>query len=138
VTKILDAATAIRKVSALRALCLRLPHVPTPAELARLQRFGELVAAPESASTDDIEPLAAGWRRWWYQGETSRLRAMAAHVPTGLVQSDRRLALYACAAVAACKRHKRPFSEGPAPPSRTGTGRRMAPPPGYRGVPPAC
>jgi len=100
VTKILDAATAIRKVSALRALCLRLPHVPTPAELARLQRFGELVSAPESASTDDIELLAAGWRRWWCQGETSRLRAMAAYVPASLVQSDRRLALYACVAAA--------------------------------------
>jgi len=100
VTKILDAATAIRKVSALRALCLRLPHVPTPAELARLQRFGELVSAPESASTDDIELLAAGWRRWWCQGETSRLRAMAAYVPASLVQSDRRLALCACVAAA--------------------------------------
>ena len=97
-TKILDAATAIRKVSALRALCLRLPHVPTPAELALLQRFCELVAAPESASTEDIEPLAVGWRRWWSEGETSRLRAMAACVPASLVQSDRRLALYACAA----------------------------------------
>ncbi len=101
-TKILDAATAIRKVSALRALCLRLPHVPTPAELSRLQRFGELVVAPESASTDDIEPLAAGWRRCWYQGETSRLRAMAAQVPASLIENDRRLALYACAA-AACE-----------------------------------
>ncbi len=30
------------------------------------------------------------------------------------------------------KRHKGSFSEVPAPPSRTGTGRRMAPPPGYR------
>ncbi len=99
-TKVLDAATAIRKVSALRALCLRLPHVPTPAEIALLQRFSELVAAPESASTEDIEPLAAGWRRWWYQGETSRLRAMAARMPAALVDADRRLALYAYAAAA--------------------------------------
>jgi hypothetical protein len=100
VTKILDAATAIRKVSALRALCLRLPHVPTPAELSRLQRFGELTVAPESATIRDVEALVAGWRRWWYQAETERLSAMAARVPAALVHDDRRLALYACAAVA--------------------------------------
>jgi len=100
VTKILDAATAIRKVSALRALCLRLPHVPTPAELARLQRFGELIVAPESTTFDDVEALVAGWRSWWYQGETERLRAMAARVPAVLIHGDRRLVLYACAAVA--------------------------------------
>jgi hypothetical protein len=100
VTKILDATTAIRKVSALRALCLRLPHVPTPAELARLQRCRELAAAPESATIGDVEALVAGWRSWWYQGETERLRAMAARVPAALVHGDRRLALYACAAVA--------------------------------------
>ncbi len=97
--KILDAATAIRKVSALRALCLRLPHVATPTELSRLQRFGELSVAPESATIGDVEALVAGWRRWWYQGETERLRAMAARVPAALMHSDRRLALYACAAV---------------------------------------
>ena len=99
-TRILDATAAIRKVSALRALCLRLPHVATPTELSRLQRFGELSVAPESATIGDVEALVAGWRRWWYQGETERLRAMVARVPAALVHGDRRLALYACAAVA--------------------------------------
>jgi hypothetical protein len=98
VTKILDATTAIRKASALRALCLRLPHVPTPREIHLLQRFGEVAAAPESATIDELEALVAGWRRWWYQGETECLRAMAARVPAALLYSDRRLALYACAA----------------------------------------
>ena len=98
-TKILDATTAIRKASALRALCLRLPHVPTPREIHLLQRFGEVAAAPESATIDEVEALVAGWRRWWYQGETERLRAMAARTPAALTQCDRRLALYACAAV---------------------------------------
>jgi len=99
-TKILHATTAIRKASALRALCLRLPHISTPAELARLQRFGELETSPETATSGDVEALISGWRRWWYQGETGRLRAMAARVPAALMHSDRRLALYACAAVA--------------------------------------
>jgi hypothetical protein len=100
VTKILDATTAIRKASALRALCLRLPHMPTPAELGRLKRFGELETSPETATIGDVEALISGWRRWWYQGETERLRAMAARMPAALTQCDRRLALYACAAVA--------------------------------------
>jgi len=97
VIKTLDATTAIRKVSALRALCLRLPHLPTPAEATRLRRCEALEVSPESATTADLEALATGWRRWWHLGETERLRAMAARVPAGLINSDRRLALYACA-----------------------------------------
>lgn len=97
VTTTLDATVAIRKASALRALCLRLPHVPTPAEAARLRRCEALAVSPESATGADVEALAAGWRRWWHLGETERLRAMAARVPAGLIDTDRRLALYACA-----------------------------------------
>ena len=99
-TKILDPTTAIRKASALRALCRRLPHISTPAELTRLRRFGELATSPEAATIGDVEALISGWRRWWYQGETERLSAMAARVPASLMHSDRRLALCACAAVA--------------------------------------
>ena len=97
-TKALDATRAIRKVSSLRALCLSLPHVSTPAEIAQLRRFDELVAQPESATDSDIEALATGWRRWWHQGATERLHAMAARIPAALVAADRRLATYACAA----------------------------------------
>ncbi len=93
----LDATTAIRKASALRALCLKLPHVPTPAEMRRLRRFDDLAASPESATGDDVLALAAGWRRWWSEGERQRLRVMAARVPAGLIDGDRRLALYAYA-----------------------------------------
>lgn len=96
-TKTLDATAAIRKASALRALCLRLPHLPTPAEVARLRRCEALAASPESANTADVEALAAGWRSWWRLGETGRLHAMAVRVPTALINSDRRLAQYACA-----------------------------------------
>jgi hypothetical protein len=95
---VLDPARAIRKTAALRTLCLSLPHVPTPAEIARLRLFDELAAQPESATGGDIEALATGWRHWWRQGDTGRLRAMAARVPAALVAADRRLATYACAA----------------------------------------
>jgi hypothetical protein len=98
VTKTLDATAAIRKASALRTLCLRLPHLPTPAEIERLWRCDALAASPDSATSADIEALAAGWRNWWRRGETERLRAMAARVPPSVINADRRLAMYACAA----------------------------------------
>jgi hypothetical protein len=98
VTKTLDATAAIRKVSALSALCRRLPHLPTPAEMARLRRCEALAASPELATIADVEALAVGWRCWWRQDEIERLRAMAARVPAGLINTDRRLAQYACAA----------------------------------------
>ena len=97
-TNTLNATAAIRKASALRALCLRLPHLPTPAEAARLRRCESLAASPESATATDVDALAAGWRSWWRRGETERLRAMALRVPARLINSDRRLATYACAA----------------------------------------
>ena len=97
-TRTLDPERAIRRASALRALGLSLPHVPTPAEIARLRRFDELVARPESATDADIEALVTGWRSWWHQRDTERLRTMAPRVPATLVDADRRLATYACAA----------------------------------------
>jgi hypothetical protein len=97
-TRVLDPSEAIRKVSTLRTLCLSLPHVPTPAEVSRLRRFDDLVARAESATDADIDALVAGWRRSWRQGDTGRLDEMATRVPTALVESDRRLATYACAA----------------------------------------
>jgi hypothetical protein len=89
-----DAAATLRVVSALRALCLALPHVPTPAELDRLRRFEQLVMSPESAGHDDIEAMVAGWREWWRRDRTDDLLAMANRLPPSLVQQDRRLASY--------------------------------------------
>lgn len=93
-----DPAERLRSVSALRALCLALPHVPTPAESRRLERFRALAAAPESATLDDRDAIADGWRDWWRAGRVDALLAMAARVPASLVEGDRRLAAYAVAA----------------------------------------
>ncbi len=89
-----DVATTLRTVAALRALCLRLPHLPTPTEAERLRRFEALAESPQSATDEDIEALVAGWRRWWRAGDNDRLLAMAAQLPAGLVDGDRRLSSY--------------------------------------------
>jgi hypothetical protein len=93
-----DVAATLRRVAALRALCLGLPHVPTPAELALLQRFEMLARTPQAAVDADVEAIAAGWRAWWRGGEHRRIAEMAAGLPVGLVDGDRRLATYGDAA----------------------------------------
>lgn len=88
----------IGKVAALRALCLSLPHLGTPAETKRLVRFEQLVGEPSAATAADVEALVAGWRQWWREGRVSEIAAMAVSLPADLVQGDRRLATYATAA----------------------------------------
>jgi hypothetical protein len=99
-----DVSATLRKVAALRALCLRLPHLPTPKERTLLRRFEILVAAPQTASADDTEALAVGWRRWWREGRSDALCAMAERMPAGLAERDRRLASYLAAALATVRR----------------------------------
>ena len=90
-----DVAATLRRVAALRSLCLELPHLPTPAESARLRRFDVLVRTPRTAVDEDIEAIAAGWRGWWRAGEHGRLVEMAEALPVHLIDADRRLAMYA-------------------------------------------
>src|SRR2546428_1150181 len=66
-----DIATTLRKVSALRSLCLRLPHVPTPAEKRLLERFEALTAAPTRATAADMEAIAVGWSGWGRGGHNA-------------------------------------------------------------------
>jgi hypothetical protein len=89
-----DIAPTLRKVAALRALCLRLPHLATPAERASLARFEGLVAAPHTATLSDVEVLVTGWRAWWRAQQHDPMRAMAERLPRDLVEHDRRLAMY--------------------------------------------
>ena len=93
-----DVSAALRTVSALRRLCLRLPHVPTPTELGRLERFRKIVAAPEQATEDDLEAVLAGWSSWWREGKLADLAAMERRLARRLIESDRRLAALAMAA----------------------------------------
>ena len=93
-----DVGATIRKVAALRALCLRLPHLPTPREEEWLRRFDVIAATPSSATAGDVDALAAGWRLWWRQGRREAIAAMARDLPASVVDSDRRLAAYACGA----------------------------------------
>lgn len=93
-----EVSARLATVSALRALGLRLPHVATPAELARLRRFEALVLAPEQATAADVEALVAGWSRWWREGRTAELADMARRLDVALIDSDRRLATFATAA----------------------------------------
>lgn len=95
-----DIASSFRAVSQLRRLCLSLPHVPPPAERRLLARFEDLVTSPESATKTDVDALAAGWRAWWRASRVSDLAAMSSKVPTGVIDSDRRLTTYAVAAEA--------------------------------------
>ena len=96
-----EVAARLARVSALRALCLRLPHVATPTEIERLKRFDALAPAPERATERDVEALAAGWSRWWREGRTAELSGMARRLDAALIDSDRRLASLAVACLAA-------------------------------------
>lgn len=96
-----DAAATLQRVAALRALCLKLPHLPTPAEAKLLERFAGLVDDAAGASDEDIAALAAGWRDWWGRGRARDIVTMAARLPAGIVDGDRRLASYLYASSAA-------------------------------------
>lgn len=93
-----DVTAILRKVSALRTLCLRLPHLTTPAERKLLRHFDALVVSPGAATDADIEALVAGWRQWWREGRTGALCAMADTLPAGITERDRDLAAFLSAA----------------------------------------
>lgn len=96
--KLRDAGPTLRAVSALRTLCASLPHVPTPAEARRLERFATFAVTPGLAGLEDVDTLLAGWRQWWRDGRTGDLLAMASGLAPDLLAADRRLVMYLLAA----------------------------------------
>ncbi len=86
-----DVAPAIRKVAELRRLCLRLPHLTTAAEEARLARFAVIEATPAIAGPADVDAIGAGWEQWWRAGNAAAITRMAARLPRGIVDADRTL-----------------------------------------------
>ena len=92
-----DVASTLRKVSELRALCLRLPHLPVAEERRHLGRFAQLARHPESATASDVDAIAAGWRQWWREHRLEALSDMVRATPPALIESDRRLATFALA-----------------------------------------
>jgi hypothetical protein len=93
-----DVSTSLRAVSRLRGLCLRLPHIATPAEERLLARFEQIVAAPTSATAADVDAITTGWRTWWRAGRPNEIATMARELPSDLVDGDRWLATFAVAA----------------------------------------
>jgi uracil-DNA glycosylase len=75
----------LRRVAALRGLCLRLQHIPTPGEERLLTHFWALADSPQEVRQDDVQAVAVGWRRWWRAGEIDRLLSMAAALPPALI-----------------------------------------------------
>ncbi len=86
-------------ISALRRLCLSLPHAPTPNERQQLERFESLRrgAAP---LRDDIEALRTGLRHCWRSGNAVTLLEMASRIPSELLERDRWLQSFVVAAQA--------------------------------------
>ncbi len=108
-----DVAATLRKVSALRSLCLRLPHAPTPAEARLLERFEALATAPARATAGDLDAIAAGLRNWWRGGRPADIRRLASELPKNVIESDRRLVTFRLAAeqhavVGSLKRDSKP------------------------------
>src|SRR5437763_16419393 len=84
-----EVGSTLRAVSGLRTLCLSLPHVPTPAEARRLERFATFTAMRGLAGLEDVDTLLAGWRQWGRGGRTGALLALAAGLAPALLAADR-------------------------------------------------
>ena len=95
-----DAERILRKVEALRSLCVRLPHLETPAETLLLDRFDSLTSVPDRLTANDRDAVAAGWRRSLRAGETDTVHRMAPRMDGNTVARDRTLATLWVAATA--------------------------------------
>ena len=85
-------------ISALRRLCLTLPHAATPEEVRRLERFERLRKSAATLSDGDIDALRIGLRHCWRSRDTETLLDMAARIPGWLLDRDRWLQSFVVAA----------------------------------------
>lgn len=99
-----DAESRLRRAAALRTLCRRLPHLPTPAEEARLRRYEELRRAPHEATLQDTPAVVAGWEALWRSGSPAGILEVGRALPPELVARDRRLQSLLVAAQTAAER----------------------------------
>src|SRR5438552_16391240 len=72
-----DAERILKKVGALRSLCVRLPHLETPAETLLINSFDALASGPDRLTENDRDAVVVGWRRSWRTAETENVRRMA-------------------------------------------------------------
>ena len=85
-------------ISALRRLCLTLPHAATPEEVRRLERFERLRRSAVLLNEEDLEALRTGLRQCWRSRDTQTLRQMAARIPAAFLDRDRWLQSFVVAA----------------------------------------
>src|SRR2546425_336260 len=95
-----DAETILKKVGALRSLCVRLPHLETPAETLLLNRFDALAPGTDRLTENDRDAVVVGWRRSWRTAETETVRRMAPRIDGNMIARDRSLATLWVAAAA--------------------------------------
>lgn len=97
--RVADVAATLRRVSALRSLCLRLPHLPTSTEARLFGRFQAIASTPQRAAVADLDALVVGWRRWWREGRYVRLLEMRSRLPPHVIDCHRGLSGLAQAAI---------------------------------------
>src|SRR5439155_24109231 len=95
-----DAERILKKVGALRSLCVRLPHLGAPAEALLLNRFDALASGPDRLTENDRDAVVVGWRRSCRTAETETVHRMAPRMDRNMVGRDRSLAMLWVAAIA--------------------------------------
>lgn len=93
----------LRKVSQLRTLVRRLPHLPTPFERDRYQEFETLaqsVASGRDVAEPDLATLRVGFRLCFLAQRYDAIVAVGSRFPAAL-ERDRDLGMYD-----ACARHR--------------------------------
>jgi hypothetical protein len=87
-----QAERALRRVSQLRALFLRLAHLPTPREQQLLEEFGAFLAQRQPSLS--LPAARVGMRACWRAGTPKDILAVAHRLGEERVASDRTLLTY--------------------------------------------